>query len=152
MPKVTNGGFEISTPQTLHEGYDVAVFATGRMVEPALNAARNIQGKVSIKVINVSTIKPMDGKKIITALGDCRAVLTVEEHSTIGGLGCAVASAIRHKCLPMEFLGIKDTFGRSGRNYEEVMSYFGLTSEAIASAALEIKQSRRKSLFGKKQR
>ena len=133
-PNVTdiNKPFVIGENAVLREGRDIAVFATGYMVNLCLQAAESLKERVSVKVINVHTIKPLDAEKIIALTAGCKAVLTVEEHSIVGGLGSAITEAMRRKPLPTEFIGLNDTFGRSAHGYLELLDYFGLTSEKIA--------------------
>lgn len=135
-PNVTKEGkkFEIGIPSVLREGSDVAVFATGYMTGLAMEAAQELEGKISVKVINVSTIKPMDKEVIASLAMDCKAVVTAEEHSVVGGLGSAVAEALCKACKPIEFLGIRDTFGCSAHCYQDVLAYHGLTKKAIIEA------------------
>ncbi|MCL2852841.1 MAG: transketolase family protein [Defluviitaleaceae bacterium] len=132
--------FIIGEPVIMKDGSDVAVLATGYMVHVALEAAKSLEGKVSVKVVNIHTIKPLDSGKVRAALGACKSVVTVEEHSIIGGLGSAVAEALRHDPVPMEFIGLNDTFGRSAHNYKELLEYFELTPEKVAQAILKIKK------------
>ena len=132
--------FVIGEPVVMKEGNEIAVLATGYMVELALQAARLLEGKVSAKIVNIHTIKPLSTEKLVDVIGGCRAIVTVEEHSVVGGLGSAVAEAMRKNPLPMEFVGIDDEFGRSAHNYEELLEYFGLTSENIAKTVLGLKK------------
>lgn len=126
--------FTIGKPSVIREGKDVAVFAAGYMVSLALQAALELEGRISVKVINVSTIKPLD-KEIISGLAEgCKGIVTAEEHSIIGGLGSAVAEALAKSRIPIEFVGIRDTFGCSGHCYEDVLSYHGLTKEHVVKA------------------
>ena len=140
MENVTaeNEPFIIGEPKLMRQGSDVAVFATGITVSLAMEAAKELEGKVSVRVINVSTIKPMSEKKIIALAEGCRAVVCAEEHSIIGGLGSAVAEAMRSKPKPMKFVGIKDTFGCSAHNYQDLLEHYGITSKAIAAAVQSI--------------
>lgn len=132
--------FEIGIPSVLKEGNQVAVFATGYMVGLAMDAARELEGKISVKVINVSTIKPMREDLICELAKECDAVVTAEEHNVKGGLGSAVAEALCKERKPIEFVGIKDTFGCSGHSYQEVLSYHGLTKEAVKAAIEKMAQ------------
>jgi transketolase len=127
--------FQIGVPTVLREGTDVVVFAAGIMAVRALEAAKALEGKISLKVVNVGTIKPMNNEKIVELAKDCKAVITAEEHSVIGGLGSAIAQALSKECKPIEFVGMQDTFGCSAHNYKEIMEYFGLTAETIVKAA-----------------
>lgn len=126
--------FEIGIPSVLKEGSQIAVFATGYMVGLALKAAQELEGAISVKVINVSTIKPMREDIICDLAKECKAVVTAEEHNVKGGLGSAIAEALCKERKPIEFVGIKDTFGCSGHSYQDVLIYHGLTKEAIKKA------------------
>ena len=139
-PNVTEEGapFEIGVPKLLKDGTDIALFAVGYMTGVALEAARELEGSISVRVINVSTIKPMDKEMIRKMAEGCRAVVTAEEHNVAGGLGSAVAEALCENPIPMKMVGIKDTFGCSGHNYQEVLAYYGLTREAVAEAVREM--------------
>ncbi|WP_394925848.1 transketolase family protein [uncultured Robinsoniella sp.] len=135
-PNVTQEGkkFEIGMPSVLKEGKDIVVFATGIMVGIALEAARELEGKVSVKVVNVSTIKPMNQEAIIRLVKDAKAVVSAEEHNIAGGMGSAIAEVICKECKPIEFVGINDTFGCSAHNYADVMQHHGLTKEHLVEA------------------
>ena len=139
-PNVTKEGarFEIGVPRILKHGTDVALFAAGYMTGVALEAAKELEGSISVRVINVSTIKPMNKEVMRKMAEGCRAVVTAEEHNVAGGLGSAVAEALCEDPLPMKMVGIKDTFGCSGHNYQEVLAYHGLTKEAVAEAVREM--------------
>ena len=130
--------FEIGMPSVLREGNEVVVFATGIMVGKALEAAEELKDKVSVKVVNVSTIKPMNKEVIINLVKGCKAVGTAEEHSIIGGLGSAISEALCKECKPIEYVGVEDTFGISGHNYKDVLDYHGLTKEHIVNAILKM--------------
>ena len=139
-PNVTKEGarFEIGVPRILKHGTDVALFAAGYMTGVALEAAKELEGSISVRVINVSTIKPMNKEVMRKMAEGRRAVVTAEEHNVAGGLGSAVAEALCEDPLPMKMVGIKDTFGCSGHNYQEVLAYHGLTKEAVAEAVREM--------------
>lgn len=130
--------FVIGRPSVLRDGNDVTVFAAGYMVSLALRAAFRLEGELSVKVVNVSTIKPLDEELIIRLTDGCKGVVTAEEHSVIGGLGSAVAQALSKTCKPVEFVGINDTFGCSGHCYQDVLDYHGLTVEHIMEAVRNI--------------
>ena len=135
---VTEAGrpFKIGEPTVLREGNEIVVFATGYMVGLALKAAEALKDKVSVKVVNVSTIKPLNNEKIIELAKDCRAVVTAEEHSVIGGLGGAIAEALRQSCKPIDFVGIEDVFGCSALNYQDLLEHYGLTKETVEKAIM----------------
>lgn len=126
--------FKIGEPSVLREGKDIVVFATGYMVGLALKAAEELKDTISVKVVNVSTIKPLNNEKIIELAKDCKAVVTAEEHNIVGGLGGAIAEALCKSCKPIEFVGINDEFGCSARNYLELLEYYNLTQEIVVKA------------------
>ena len=127
--------FEIGKLYTIQEGKDVVVFANGVMVSRALTAAEELKAEgVSVKVVNVSTIKPLDRQAVIDCAKGMKAVVPAEEHSVIGGLGSAIAEALRlEKGVPLDFVGIEDVFGTSALNYEELLEHYGLTAQAITA-------------------
>lgn len=135
--------FEIGKGITLRDGKDVSIIATGIMVEAALEAANILaEDGVKAKVINIHTIKPIDEELIAKAARETGLIVTAEEHSVIGGLGSAVAEVVTANLpVPVIRVGIKDTFGESGKPAELLKAY-GLTSEDIVKAVkkgLEIK-------------
>lgn len=122
--------FVIGRPTVMKDGDEIALFATGVTVGMALEAAEK-SGR-SIKVINVSTIKPLNRSDIIELVDGCRAVVTAEEHSIIGGLGSAISEALCKTGKPISFLGVNDEFGVSAKNYPELLEHFGITTKKIA--------------------
>lgn len=126
--------FRIGEPKVLREGEEIVLFATGYMVGLSLAAAEELAGKISVKVVNVSTIKPLNENRIAELARGCKAAVTAEEHSIIGGLGSAVSEALRKERIPVEFVGINDTFGCSAHNYQDVLNAHGLTTEHIVKA------------------
>lgn len=139
-PNVTEEGrkFQVGEPTLMKEGTDVAVFATGYMVNLAMRAAEELEGEISVKVVNVSTIKPMNTESILELVKDCKAVVTAEEHSVVGGLGSAISEVLRKECKPIEYVGVNDTFGCSAHNYQDVLNYHGLTKEHIVETIREM--------------
>ena len=109
--------FEIGKANVLREGKDVAVFACGLMVNEALEAAKLLSAEgIEISVINVHTIKPIDAACVTEYAQKCGNVVTVEEHSVIGGLGDAVADVLMGKvCCKFRKIGVNDQFGQSGK-------------------------------------
>jgi transketolase len=120
----------------LRDGSDAAVFANGVMVSKALEAAEALAGRgISVRVLNVSTIKPIDRQAVIAFAEGVRAIVTAEEHNLLGGMGSAVVEALRAvRHAPVEFVGVQDSFGRSAENYEILLQHFGLTAAAVADA------------------
>lgn len=126
--------FEIGKANVLREGKDAAVFACGLMVNEALEAAKLLAAEgIEISVINVHTIKPIDEACVSEYASKCGNVITVEEHSVIGGLGDAVASVLMGK-INCKFLkiGVNDQFGQSGKAVD-VLREYGLTADQIAA-------------------
>ena len=132
--------FEIGKLYTIKEGKDVVVFANGVMVSKALAAAEELAvAGISVKVVNVSTIKPLDRQAVIHCVKGMKAVVTAEEHSVIGGLGSAIAEALRLETgAPLDFVGIEDKFGTSALNYDELLVHYGLTAESIVKKIKEL--------------
>lgn len=128
--------FEIGKANVLREGGDIAIFACGTMVYESLMAAEILEEKgIKARVINMHTVKPIDEKAIIEAATECGAVVTAEEHQIAAGFGSAIAEVIvKNKPVPMEFVGINDTFGESGEPME-LIKKFGLKDVNIAAAA-----------------
>lgn len=125
--------FKIGKGQIFRQGTDLTIITTGLMVAPVLQAAQILENKnkISVQVINIHTIKPLDEKLIIQAAKNTGSVLVVEEHQKIGGLGEAVASLLaRNYPVPVELIGVNDTFGQSGKA-NELFEYYGLGVEDI---------------------
>ena len=124
--------FEIGKGIVLREGTDVTIFATGLCVNESLQAAEKLEADgISAQVINIHTIKPLDEQLVVEAAKKTGKVVTVEEHSVIGGLGGTVAEVLSEKC-PVRLLriGVQDQFGESGTAVELIKKY-GLDSESI---------------------
>lgn len=130
--------FEIGKPTVVRDGSDIAVYACGATLSMALKAAEALKDKISVRVINVATLKPIDDAALIAAAGPCRGIVSAEEHSVIGGLGSAVAQAFALECKPIGFVGIEDKYGTSAHNYEELLEYYGITAEHIAQKVEDI--------------
>lgn len=130
--------FKLGKADVLRSGKDVSIVATGLTVRMALDAAEMLEQEgIDAEVINMSTIKPLDESTLIESAKKTGRVLTVEEHSIIGGLGGAVSEVLSEQLpTPVTRIGIKDRFGTSGP-YKEVLEYFGLTAENIAKTAKE---------------
>lgn len=129
--------FEVGKANTMREGKDTAIFACGIMVEQSLKAAQILEGQgVSAAVINMHTIKPLDEEAVLYYANQCGHVVTVEEHSVIGGLGDAVANVLVGKgAVNFQKIGVMDRFGQSGKP-EALLEEYGLTPEAIAKQIL----------------
>jgi len=127
--------FQIGRASTLREGKDAAVLATGIMVAESLKAAEELAAEgISVRVVNVSTIKPIDVEAVVAAARDTGAIVTAEEHNIIGGLGSAVAEVlVENYPVPMELVGVRDTFGESGKP-QELLDKYGLNVAAVKEA------------------
>ena len=126
--------FTIGKGQLMREGTDVTVIATGLEVNEAMIAADTLAAEgISVRVINMATIKPLDREAVIAAARETGAIVTAEEHNVIGGLGSAVAEVLCEsgKPVPMLRVGVEDTFGRSGPALE-LLDLYGLTAPHIA--------------------
>ncbi len=135
--------FEIGKGTTMREGKDVTIVATGMLVSMALEAAEILKNEgIDARVINISTIKPIDKDIILDAARATGAIVTAEEHSIIGGLGSAVSEVVCEGCpVPVVKLGIEDKFGRSGK-VPPLLEAYGLTVKNLVAktkAALDMK-------------
>lgn len=128
--------FEIGKAQTFRDGNDVAIVACGILVYNALVAAEELakEDGLSVRVVNNHTVKPMDEPGIVAAAEACGAVVTVEEHQVHGGMGSRVAEILAEKHpVPIEFIGVRDTFGQSG-DPVELIEHYGMGTKAIKEA------------------
>lgn len=125
--------FEMGKGVQLKDGKDVTIVATGLMVNEALTAADTLEKEgISVRVINIHTIKPLDKDIICKAAKETGVIVTAEEHSVIGGLGSAVADAVTECCpVPVVKVGVNDVFGHSGPAVD-LLKEFGLSAENIA--------------------
>ena len=130
--------FEIGKANVLREGKDAVVFACGLMVNEALEAAKLLAAEgIEITVVNMHTIKPLDSDCVLKYAKECGNVITVEEHSVIGGLGDAVADVLMGSvCCKFKKIGIYDQFGQSGKA-ADVLREYGLTADQIAAKIKE---------------
>ncbi len=133
-----NYDFQIGIANTLREGKDVTIAATGLMVAEALKAAEELEKEgISVRVINVGTIKPLDGETILKAAQETKFIVTAEEHSVIGGLGSAVSEFLSEvHPTKVKKVGIYDKFGQSGTG-EELLQKYELTAEKLISVIKE---------------
>lgn len=131
--------FEIGKAQYFSEGTDVTIFACGHLVWNAIQAGALLEEKgVSVEVINLHTIKPLDEEAVIKSIHKTKCVVTAEEHNIIGGLGDAIAQvAAKNFPVPIEYVGTKDTFGESGTPVQLLKKY-GLDVPDIVAAAVKV--------------
>ncbi len=139
VPSVMPEGyrFQIGKAFTFNIGSDITIIASGIMVSAALDAAAILKNKgVDAGVINMSTIKPLDTEALLQAASKSRLIITAEEHSIIGGLGGAVAEFLSEvQAIRIKKIGVRDSFGSSGKP-DELLKFFGLTSDNIVETAL----------------
>ncbi len=140
-----NATFEIGKAQVLSEGTDITIFACGHLVWKAIEAGKILEEKgVSVELINIHTIKPLDTDAITRSITKTRCAVTAEEHNILGGLGDSIAQvAAKNFPIPIEYIGTKDTFGESGPPLELLKKY-GLDTPDIIAAAEKV--------IGRKQR
>lgn len=133
---VDGSDFKIGKAQKLVDGNDVSIFACGHMVWKAIEAGRILEEKgISVEVINIHTIKPLDVEAVIASIQKTKCAVTVEEHNIIGGLGDSIAQvAAKNLPIPIEYIGTNDTFGESGKPLELLKKY-GLDTPFIVDAA-----------------
>jgi transketolase len=143
-PKVANftpadQKFEIGKAVMLNEGTDVTVIATGHLVWEALIAAEALEAQgISVEVINIHTIKPLDVEAVLKSVKKTGCVVTCEEHNFMGGLGESIARTLTTQYpAPQEFVATMDTFGESGTP-EQLMEKYGLDNKAIVKAVLKV--------------
>jgi transketolase len=131
--------FVIGKAQKFSDGTDVSIFACGHMVWYAIQAGLQLQEKgISVEVINIHTIKPLDEEAVLASIRKTKCVVTAEEHNIIGGLGDSIAQvAAKHFPVPIEYVGTKDTFGESGKPMELLKKY-GLDVQDIVTAAEKV--------------
>ncbi|HVF96257.1 MAG TPA: transketolase C-terminal domain-containing protein [Flavisolibacter sp.] len=136
---------QIGKAQRFSEGTDVSIFACGHMVWLAIQAGVQLQEKgVSVEVINIHTIKPLDTEAIFASIKKTGCAVTAEEHNVIGGLGDAVAQvAAKLFPVPVEYIGTNDTFGESGTP-DQLLEKYGLTTLHIVEAAEKVMGRRNK--------
>lgn len=131
--------YKVGKALRMSDGSDVTIIGTGIMVQEALRAQEELKKQgISVRLVNLHTVKPIDKEEIVKAAKETGAIVTVEEHTVVGGMGSAVAEVLAENYpVPMRMVGMKDRFGESG-NALELMKDFGLSAEGIVKAALEI--------------
>ena len=134
-----NAEITLGKANTVRDGKDVTVIATGIMVNEAVIAAEQLAAEgIDVRVIDMHTIKPIDSEAIIKAAQETKAIVTAEEHSVIGGLGSAVAEVVvRNAPVKMAMVGQKDTYGESGKP-DQLKEKYGMTADDIAAAVKSV--------------
>jgi len=143
LATVYDGGyrFALGRASVLKDGDAITIVAIGAMVEKALQAAEALAASgITAAVLNLSTIKPLDGETLLRFARKTRGFVSIEDHSTRGGLGGALAEFLGQNCpRPLRIIGVEDQFGRSGTP-EDLYRHFGLTADRVAAAARAILQ------------
>ena len=129
-----NQKFEIGKAVQIGEGTDATIFATGITVEQAIIAQEELEKQgINVRVVDMHTIKPIDEKMILKCARETKKLISIEDHNIIGGLGSAIAEVLtKEEPKKLTRLGIKDTFGKSGKA-EQLIKYFGISSSDIIS-------------------
>lgn len=132
-----NQKFEIGKGIQIGDGTDATVIATGLMVSEAIKAKEELEKQgINIRVVDIHTIKPIDKEIIVKSAKETKRIITIEDHSIIGGLGSAVCEVLSENYpTKVTRLGMKDTFGKSGKA-EKLLEYFGLCYEGIVKEIL----------------
>lgn len=136
LPVYTDAGqeYHIGKMNQIRDGKDVVVFASGVMVSQAVKAAEDLEKEsISVRVVNISTIKPLGTEALKGYCKGMKGVVTAEEHSIYGGLGSAVCEALSASRLPIEILGINDSFGLSAENYDLLLERYHLMSADVTA-------------------
>ena len=131
--------FEIGKAIVMSEGTDVSIFATGHLLWKAVEAAKALaQEGISVDLINIHTIKPLDNEAVLNSVRKTKCVVSAEEHQRHGGLGDSIAQLLaREFPCPMEYVAVNDSFGESGKA-EELLEKYGLGTESIVLAAKNV--------------
>ena len=137
--KEDGSDFVIGKVQKLSDGKDISIFACGHLVWKAIEAGKLLEAEgISVEVINLHTIKPLDVDAIVASISKTGCAVTAEEHNVIGGMGDAVAQvAAKHCPVPIEYIGTQDTFGESGTP-NQLLAKYGLDTPDIFAAAKKV--------------
>jgi transketolase len=137
MPE--NQKFEIGKAILMNEGKDVTIFSTGHLVWKSLEAARQLEAEgISVELINIHTIKPLDREAVINSVGKTKCAVVAEEHNRIGGLGFAIAGLLAHELpTPLEYVAVNDSFGESGTP-DQLLKKYGLDTPDVVAAAKKV--------------
>ena len=137
--KEDGSDFVIGKAQKLSDGKDISIFACGHLVWKAIEAGKLLEAEgISVEVINLHTIKPLDVDAIVASISKTGCAITAEEHNVIGGMGDAVAQlAAKHCPVPIEYIGTQDTFGESGTP-NQLLAKYGLDTPDIFAAAKKV--------------
>jgi transketolase len=134
-----NQKFEIGKAILMNEGKDVTIFATGHLVWKSIEAARLLEAEgVSVELVNIHTIKPLDKTAILQSLAKTKCAVICEEHNVIGGLGSSIAALLAAESpMPLEFVAVKDSFGESGTP-DQLLAKYGLDTPDVVKAVKKV--------------
>jgi transketolase len=141
MPDMTDEHekFKIGMPVVIRHGTDITVFANGYMVWKALKAAEMLENEgISLRVVNVSSMKPINEEAIKDLSTGIKGIITIEEHTVIGGLASIITFILRGWAIPVEPIAINDVFGQSATNYESLLDLYNLNEQAVIRAVRKI--------------
>lgn len=142
LPTVFNEKWEFKLGKLyeMRKGTDIVIFTNGVMITKSLSAAKLLENQgINTEVINVSTIKPLNSKSILEIATNFKKVIVAEEHSIYGGLGSSICELlVGIKNISIKVIGIKDQFGRSACNYDDLLDFYGLTEKNIINAVEDI--------------
>jgi transketolase len=131
--------YEIGKSYLIRDGKDIVVFANGIMVSKAVDAAETLEKEgISLRVVNVSSLKPTNEDDIEKFAVGVKGIVTAEEHSLIGGLASVITYILRGNGKPISTIGIEDQFGQSAHNYNELLDKYGLTTDNIISSVRQL--------------
>jgi transketolase len=137
MPE--NEPFVLGKPHLIRQGNHVVAFANGQMVSMAVAAADTLaDAGISLRVVNVSSMKPVDKAALAALVDGMKGVVTLEEHSRIGGLAALMCEVLQGRTVPMRSIGIDDRFGQSAHSYDDLLEAYGLTQAHIAAAVRQL--------------
>ncbi len=140
--------FKLGKANMIQDGCDLTIISTGTIISEVIEAAEKLQKEnISARILNMHTIKPIDKEAILAAARETGAIVSVEEHSVYGGLGGAIAEILAtNNPVPLEIVGIRDSFGESSRSYHDLLKNYGLSKEDIYKAALKVLARKRKTV------
>ena len=135
----TDQPFEIGKGIVLNEGTDVTIVATGHLVWESIQAAEKLESEgISVEVINIHTIKPLDEESILKSISKTGCIVTAEEHNKLGGLGESVARCLaENNPIPQEFVAVNDTFGESATP-SQLMEKYNINDKAVVNAVMKV--------------
>lgn len=138
------GSYSIREPIVLRDGTDVVIVANGSMTSVALRASQALALEgIAAKVVNLSCLKPLPAASLVHVTEGAAGIVTVEEHSIVGGLGSAVLEALAARPKPLEMVGAMDVFGQSAWSQEELLDHYGLTVDSVCRSARRVVEGRR---------